>query len=127
MVHILVVDDDAEDRFILSQAFTEIDTAHTLSFVEDGSQIFDFLANGRNLPVDLIVLDLNMPRVNGVEALRLLQSHDEFKQIPVAIFSTSAYDKERDQGLASGALSFTTKPSNYIAYVAACRSFLAMV
>lgn len=127
MVHILVVDDDAEDRFIISQAFMEIETAHTLSFVEDGSQIFDFLTDANNPKVHLIVLDLNMPRMNGVEALKLLQLHEEFKQIPVAMFSTSAYDKERDKVLALGACTFTTKPVNYIAYVAVCKSFLAMV
>lgn len=126
MAHILLADDDYEDRFIMSEAFKELGQSHLLSFVEDGSLLLDFLEDASNPPVDLIVLDLNMPRVNGTEALKLLKAHPTYNIIPVVIFSTSVNDIEKEKTLSLGAESYLTKPGNYSAYLDTCKRFVSM-
>lgn len=126
MAHILIADDDFEDRMIMSESFKELKQDHSLSFVEDGGLVLDFLGDNKVDRVDLIVLDLNMPRVNGTETLKLLKTHPVFKEIPVVIFSTSVNDLEREKCIALGARAYLTKPGNYAAYLETCKKFIAL-
>lgn len=122
---ILLADDDMEDRMIIEDAFRDIGLEHEIAFVEDGEYVVQFLddVNGEgNLP-SLIVLDLNMPRLNGTETLRLLKNHPVYRNIPVKIFSTSVNEIEKEQCLQLGADAYVIKPVKYEQCIAIARDF----
>ncbi len=112
---ILLVDDDAEDCIIIQGAFEDFGYTSLLHFEEDGEKAVNYLQQclpeGR-LP-SLIILDLNMPRMNGRQTLSYLKNNEAFAAIPVIIFSTSLNQFEYDQCLALGAHSYVIKPMTY--------------
>src|ERR1700744_6326241 len=84
-VKILLADDDPEDRMIMADTFKEINLSHIIHFVENGESILTYLDSIYTtypLP-SLIVLDLNMPRMNGTQTLKHLKSNERYKGIPV--------------------------------------------
>lgn len=112
---ILMVDDDAEDRDILQFSMESINASDTICFAENGEQALSILDDEHKhtqVPM-LIVLDLNMPRMNGTETLRNLKSDERFKNIPVIIYSTSINPFEKEKCMELGAHSFITKPISY--------------
>ena len=114
LTFILVVDDDKEDHLILQDYFSEIGLNDYLTYKENGKEALDFLESlpEQNLP-DLIVLDLNMPILNGVQTLLQLKRSPRYKNIPVIIYSTSENENEKRKCLSYGALNYVVKPSTY--------------
>lgn len=113
---ILMADDDADDCFMASEAFAETGAKAAFSCVSDGVELLNSLAenarsNGPGLP-DLILLDLNMPRKNGADALFQIKSHPVFKKIPVIILTTSN-EKEVASRIKAMADAFITKPATF--------------
>jgi CheY-like chemotaxis protein len=109
---ILVVDDDVEDHLILSEYFRDIGRAECVSYMENGQKALEFLTKipeGAPLP-KLIVLDLNMPIMNGSQTLIYLKQTLRFKNIPVIILSTSQNENERRKCLGFGAVDYVVKP-----------------
>jgi len=87
---ILLVEDDADDRYIMHQAFTELNYIEQIKVFNSGEEIFKYL---RNLPHEslypaLVVLDYNMPGMNGGEVLMRLKMDESLRSIPVAMYST---------------------------------------
>ncbi|MDR3681512.1 MAG: response regulator [Flavipsychrobacter sp.] len=122
-IKILLADDDAEDRFIIEDAFNEIGIHNAIQFVEDGEKVLEYLKiDNISLP-RLIVLDLNMPRLNGTETLRSLKESEKFKEIPVIIFSTSVNEIEKTSCMNLGALDYLVKPSRYADSIAIAKYF----
>jgi CheY-like chemotaxis protein len=117
---VLVADDDADDCLLIKDALTDNGLDWMTRFVGDGIELMEYLENCRQqedqgagcLP-DLILLDLNMPRKGGREALREINVHSRFNKIPIVILTTS--DEPQDVALCSslGAKLFITKPSMY--------------
>ena len=109
---ILLADDDPEDRFIIKEAMDQVHARQPLTFVENGEQVLTNLSTVRdenNYPC-LIVLDLNMPKMNGKQTLRHLKSDNRYKTIPVIIYSTSINPFEMEICMQLGAHSYDTKP-----------------
>jgi len=113
-IRILIAEDDEEDRMIIQESFNEIRQNDIICFVNDGTGIFEHLLEkpANDLPT-LIILDLNMPRMNGTEVLRTLKSDKRYAHIPVIIFSTSVNGIERNTCLDLGAADYLTKPVSY--------------
>lgn len=109
---VLVVDDDADDQYIIRRAFNQQMPNVSLETVDDGDQLLPYLLAAPVLP-KLILLDLNMPNMNGLETLRLLRQSKPFGHLPAIIFTTSAAPEDRRQALALGASDFITKPGDY--------------
>ncbi|WP_133997408.1 response regulator [Dinghuibacter silviterrae] len=108
---ILLADDDREDQFIIAEAFEEIGVKDILHFVENGEHVLAWLetcAAEGTLP-ELIVLDLNMPKMNGTQTLLRLKEDERFRHIPVIIYSTSLNNIERDECIRLGAHSYVIK------------------
>lgn len=121
--YILIADDDQEDRFLLDIAFKEIGSEEDLRMVEDGVQVMNHLnaiVENDNLPA-LIVLDLNMPVLSGIDTLMQLKSNDRYKDIPVIIHSTSMYEVEKDRCLQLGAVDFIKKPVSFDQMISTAR------
>jgi CheY-like chemotaxis protein len=112
---ILMVEDDSDDRVLAMEAFRESGTEGTILFVEDGDEMMEHFRHS-SLP-DLILMDLNMPRKDGREALRELKAHPQFRVIPVVILTTSKSQEDIDCCLALGARSYIVKPSRFEALV----------
>ena len=126
--NILLVDDDLEDRFLIEDSFKEIGVSDVLHFEENGENALNFLEqsyfNG-TLPC-LIILDLNMPKMNGTQILRFLKGNDKFIHIPVIIYSTSLNAIEKEECLRLGAYSYVIKPVFYKDSIDTAKMFYAL-
>lgn len=107
---ILVAEDDIEDRLIMHEAFGNIGHANIIKVMEDGIELLNYLKRETCEGIRLIVLDLNMPLLNGTEVLRLLKQNSRCKAIPVVIFSTSGSELHKEQCLELGAIDYIIKP-----------------
>ncbi len=119
-VTILMADDDADDRDFTRTAMQESRLANELRFVEDGEELLDYLLRrGRYTdPKDsprpgLILLDLNMPRKDGREALREIKSDPSLKNIPIVVLTTSKAEEDVLRSYNLGANCFITKPVTF--------------
>lgn len=124
---ILMVDDDEEDRLLLKDVFDELGYGHLIHFEENGEEAIRYLqecVEGKNLPC-LVILDLNMPKLNGHQTLEYIKSQPQLKDITVIIYSTSLNPLERDECLALGAHSYVVKPATYNESVRIAREFYA--
>jgi two-component system response regulator len=117
---ILMAEDDPDDRYLTKEALSESRIANELYFVEDGEELMKFLKRiGKyQNPADsprpgIILLDLNMPKKDGREALKEIKSDDNLKQIPVIILTTSDAEEDVLKTYNLGANSFITKPVTF--------------
>lgn len=114
-MHILLADDDEDDRFLILEAFRRQYPTSRLSSVEDGEELLSFLGNQSpktDMP-DLILLDLNMPRLDGREVLKQLKGNPAWCHIPVVVLTTSDAQPDVQRSYLDGANSFITKPTNF--------------
>ena len=124
-ITLLVADDDAEDRMMIKEAMHENRLKNTLAFVEDGEELMDYLlhrgrfANEETFPrPGLILLDLNMPKKDGREALREIKTNPDLKDIPVVVLTTSKAEEDILRSYNLGVNSFITKPVSFESLVA---------
>jgi len=116
---ILMADDDPDDRLLLQEAFQEAGLSSPLFFVEDGEELMDFLRRqGRHHEHEspmpgLILLDLNMPRKDGREALREIRADRALRRIPIVILTTSKSEEDILRSYDMGANSYITKPVSF--------------
>jgi CheY-like chemotaxis protein len=124
---ILIVDDDEDDFFLVKSAFEEIDFpfGYQLGYLPNGQDLMEYLQHsGRYVDPKssprprLILLDLNMPRKDGREALREIKADPDLEGIPVVILTTSSQEEDKSLARNLGALSFITKPSSFDELVA---------
>jgi CheY-like chemotaxis protein len=127
-IAILVADDDADDRMMIRDALRENRLANDLRFVQDGEQLMDYLhrrgeySEPASSPrPGLILLDLNMPKVDGREALREIKGHPLLRDIPVVVLTTSKAEEDIYRSYHLGVNSFVTKPVTFEALVATTR------
>ncbi|MEM5787369.1 MAG: response regulator [Syntrophobacteraceae bacterium] len=106
---ILMADDDQEDCLLARIAFEASAIEGEIHFVGDGLELIDYLRNRGPRP-HLILLDLNMPRMDGRRALREIKSDQELKDISVIILTTSRNERDVKSCLDAGACDFKTKP-----------------
>jgi CheY-like chemotaxis protein len=112
---IVVAEDDMDDRFLLQQAFAESGNDEILEFVENGLDLMSYLNSKlkNGFYPDLIVLDLNMPKMNGKEVLAEIKKHVVFGKIPVIIYTTTQSELEIEKCYALGADKYIVKPANF--------------
>jgi len=119
-ITILMADDDRDDCLLVKDAFKESRLANDLRFVEDGEELMDYLyhrgkyADAKISPKPgLILLDLNMPRKDGREALGEIKSDHDLRSIPIVVLTTSKQEEDILRSYDVGANSYVTKPVTF--------------
>lgn len=123
-ITILVADDDPDDRQLTKEAFDEAKLTNDLRFVEDGVEVFDYLnrrgkfADPKSSPwPSILLLDLNMPKMDGREVLQKLQEGDRYRTIRVIVMTTSKAEEDILRSYRLAASSYITKPITFEALV----------
>jgi len=111
---IWIADDDDDDRMLIKEAFEESAYKEPLMFFENGEKIIELLSSKTQYKPSLILLDLNMPKVNGHDVLNFIKKNKTTKDIPVIILTTSKSEEDKKIVLKMGASGFITKPHQYI-------------
>jgi CheY-like chemotaxis protein len=126
---ILVADDDPEDCLLIKDAFKEGLLVNGLRFVEDGEELMDYLCHAGKFKdlsssprPGIILLDLNMPKKDGREALKEIKSDPDLKDIPVVVLTTSKEEEDILRSYKLGANSYITKPVTFAGLVDAIKS-----
>jgi len=124
LIKILIADDDADDRMLIKEAFQEIRLANCVEFVENGIELLACLRRegkykdqNRLYPPDLILLDLNMPRMDGREALQEIKADSQLRHLPVVVLTTSKSEEDIVRSYDLGAAGFITKPVTFAGLV----------
>ncbi|MDN5275413.1 MAG: response regulator [Candidatus Saccharibacteria bacterium] len=116
---ILMADDDDDDYVLTEKALRESKLLNTLIRVQDGEELLDYLnaegsyAGQQTLRPGVILLDLNMPRKDGREALKDIKSNENLRDIPVVVFTTSKAEEDIYRSYKLGVNSFITKPVTF--------------
>jgi len=125
-ITILLADDDADDRLLVQEAFEENHLLNVMDTVEDGEELMDYLYrrgkyNEATRP-SMILLDLNMPRKSGLEALREIRADADLKSIPVVVLTTSKAEEDIIRSYELGVNSFIVKPVTFESLVELVRT-----
>jgi len=117
---ILMAEDDTDDTFLLAETLKSLGCEGELHSVKDGAELMDYLyRRGRYADLDLsplpalLLLDLNMPKKDGRQALREIKADPNLKKIPVVIWTTSDLQEDRVRCREAGADGYITKPNSY--------------
>ncbi len=117
---VLVVDDSSGDRLVIKRAFERSHRDIKLVELIDGEELVNYV--DRKIPFkdtvlypnpDLILLDINMRRLDGKKALQILRTRDEYKDVPVVMLTTSSREKDITESFALGSSDYITKPENF--------------
>jgi CheY-like chemotaxis protein len=111
-MNILIVDDDEDDRDLFCDAVNFVDPEINCIMARNGEEALSGLKSHHYPRPDLIFLDLNMPRLNGIQCLREIKKHSGLRAIPVVIYSTSKLKEDKEATKNLGAIYFITKPSS---------------
>lgn len=123
---VLLVEDNADDRDLTLRAFARHDLPTVVEVAEDGQQALDYLLGRegaepeRPLP-DLVLLDLKLPRVDGLEVLRRLRAAPRTRLLPVVVLTSSSEEDDLVQSYALGANSYVRKPVSFTDFLEASR------
>jgi len=112
-LHILLADDDTDDCLFFKEAVEELQSATTLTVVNEGEQLMKLLSDNATPLPHVLFLDLNMPRKNGFECLSEIKGNKKLSRLPVIMFSTSFEQEVVNQLYKSGAYHFIRKPSDF--------------
>ena len=119
-ITILLAEDDADDRLLVREALTEGRVVNELRCVEDGEELIDYLRRrgryadpGESPRPGLVLLDLNMPRKDGREALREIKGDPDLKRIPIVVMTTSKAEEDIFRSYDLGANSYISKPVTF--------------
>ena len=129
LISILIADDDADDRMMAKEALEECRLANPIDFVEDGVELLAYLrGQGRysgsiKRRPGFIILDLNMPKMDGREALREIKADPPLRRIPIVVMTTSKAEEDIYRTYDLGVNSFITKPVTFDGLVAVMRTW----
>lgn len=112
-IHIILADDDEDDRLFFTDAFSELKISSKVQTFNDGVELMNYLNSEDSILPQILFLDLNMPKKNGIEALHEIKANPRFNDIAVAIYSTSSSEEHIEETFVSGANIYIKKPSDF--------------
>jgi CheY-like chemotaxis protein len=116
------VDDDRVDVMAFKRAVKDLKITNELQIAGDGEQALEHLRNPDNTLPCLILLDINMPRMTGIEFLRIAKQDETLRLIPVVILTTSREDQDKFESFNLGAAGYMIKPADYLKFVELVRT-----
>jgi len=119
---ILLVEDDIVDMMSVKRALKELQVTNPLYHVENGEEALEFLRNPANVKPAIILLDLNMPKMNGHEFLAIAKKDEDLKRIPVIVLTTSRGELDKVQSFDQGVAGYMIKPVDYQQFVEVMRT-----
>ncbi len=111
--YILIAEDDADDQLLIKSAFSQAGLDTTLQFTNNGEELIGFLKNKSNDEPSFILLDLNMPKMDGNECLSFIRANTDLRHIPIIVFTTSSLKENIQKAYQLGANSYITKPTSF--------------
>ena len=112
-IHIILADDDEDDRMLFTDAFEEMKINTKVNTFNDGVELMDYLNSSDAVLPHVLFLDLNMPKKNGIECLYEIKRNDKFSDIAIAIYSTSSSEEHIEETFVQGANIYIKKPSDF--------------
>ena len=119
---VLLVEDDRVDAMTVKRAMKDLNVANPLVHTLNGEEALEHLVNDYNEKPCVILLDLNMPKMNGVEFLKVVKADDVLKKIPVVVLTTSRDTEDKFETFESSAAGYIVKPVDYKKFVEAMRT-----
>jgi len=113
---ILLAEDDEDDQELIRLAFSRVTSDHDFKIVNNGQELLEVLSHQQDSPC-MIILDLNMPVLNGIQTLKELRKQPKFRKTPIVIFTTSDNDENKRSSFSSGAADYFVKPSSMKEFV----------
>jgi len=120
---LLLIEDDTIETMKFKRVVDEIDLDIQLTILNNGEEALSQLQTDQSLP-DLILLDLNMPKMDGLEFLKKLRTHQRLRYLPTVVLTTSDHQKDVRQSYETGAAGFLAKPLKYDDYITVIKSLL---
>ena len=121
-ISILLVEDDHVDIMTIKRAFKDIKITNPVNVCENGLEALDFLRNPQKQFPGVILLDLNMPKMNGIEFLQEIKDDEQFKSIPVVVLTTSKEEQDKVESFKLGVAGYMIKPVDYMQFVEIIRT-----
>ncbi|RKS95619.1 response regulator receiver domain-containing protein [Flavobacterium limicola] len=112
-INICLADDDEDDRLFFTDAFDELKINTKVSTFNDGVELMDYLNNEDSVLPNVLFLDLNMPKKNGVECLLEIKKNEKLSDIAIAIYSTSSSEEHIEETFINGANIYIKKPNDF--------------
>jgi CheY-like chemotaxis protein len=112
-INICLADDDEDDRLFFTDAFEELKMKTNVMTFNDGVELMDYLNHGDSILPNVLFLDLNMPKKNGVECLLEIKQNEKLNDIAIAIYSTSSSEEHIEETFVNGANIYIKKPSDF--------------
>jgi CheY-like chemotaxis protein len=119
---ILLVEDDRIDAMAVKRAVKELKIANPLITVSNGEEALAYLYDVQNTMPTIILLDINMPKMNGIEFLEIVKQDEKLKRLPVIVLTTSKEDQDRYNSFDIGASGYMIKPVDYSQFVEVIRT-----
>lgn len=119
---ILLVEDDQVDAMTVKRALKDINVTNRLDITSNGEEALAFLRNLENEKPGIILLDLNMPKMNGIEFLQIAKHDDALKKIPVVVLTTSKEEQDKVDSFNLGVAGYMIKPVDYLQFVEVIRT-----
>lgn len=112
-MHIILADDDEDDRLFFTDAFDELCMNTKVSTYNDGVELMNYLNNKDTVMPQVLFLDLNMPKKSGIECLNEIKANSKMSDMAIAIYSTSASEEDIEETFVLGANIYIKKPSDF--------------
>lgn len=112
-IHIILADDDEDDRLFFTDAFNELKISTKVNTFNDGVELMNYLNDPESVLPNILFLDLNMPKKNGIECLHEIKNNNRFDDIAIAIYSTSSSEEDIEETFVIGANIYIKKPSDF--------------
>lgn len=112
-LNVVLADDDEDDRFLFGEAIKQLSIKTKLSLFKDGQELMDYLFSNEMERPNLLFLDLNMPVKDGMQCLREIRQNEAFKDLAIAIYSTSSTEQDIEATFIYGANIYINKPSSF--------------
>lgn len=114
---ILLIEDDQVDAMTVQRALKDINVTNDLHIVENGEVALDYLKDQKSERPCIILLDLNMPKMNGIEFLKVAKNNGTLKKIPVIVLTTSQEEQDKIESFKLGVAGYMVKPVDYQQFV----------